>query len=338
MNYREFVESIKKGQIAPLYLFYGEERFLLLDAVKRLKARLLVPEFEDMNYIVIERENPEEYVEAIIENCETLPFFSNYKIVVVKNEEEQLSKIGDKELKRLTDYFKNRVLGNTSLVVVVVSGEKIDSRKKLYKFMEKEVAVVEFKKLTPEEAVNYAGYFLKKHGKKAAKKDVESLVKNIGTDLYSIVNELEKVIAYSEGETLDLEEAREVLSVTLQQNVFHLVNAIGMKKEKEAYRALYALLSKGEVPLIILTMIARQIRLIAKLKSLEGKAFDKKSIASYLGIPFFAVDDIVRQSKLFTREDLYKAYKECLRCDIALKSGTEPSFALENLIKKLCKQ
>jgi DNA polymerase-3 subunit delta len=152
------------------------------------------------------------------------------------------------------------------------------------------------------------------------------------------VNELEKVIAYSEGETVDLEEAREVLSVNLQQNVFHLVNAIGLKKEKEAYKALYALLLKGEVPLVILTMIVRQIRLIAKFKALEAQPLDKRSIAARLKIPVFAVEDVMRQSRLFSKEDLYKAYKECLRCDMALKSGVEPLFALEGLIKKLCKQ
>ncbi|MGB9780054.1 DNA polymerase III subunit delta [Caldanaerobacter sp.] len=338
MNYKEFVEKLKKGEIYPFYLFYGEERFLVLDALRRLKSKLLSSEFEDLNYVVVEKENPAEYVEEIIENCETLPFFSNYKIVVVKNEEDQLAKLEDKELKRLTDYFNNRVLGNSNLVLVILGGEKVDWRRKFYKFAEKEAAVVEFKRLTPEEAVNYVGYFLKKHGKKISRKDAEDIVKNIGTDLFLLVNELEKIVAYSEEETIDLKKVEVILSATFKGNIFNLVNALGMKKEKEAYKVLYALLLRGEVPFVILAMIVRQIRLIAKFKALEGKTLDKKSIASRLGIPVFAVEDVMRQSRLFSKEDLYKAYKECLKCDMALKSGVEPLFALESLVKKLCKQ
>nr|WP_244262678.1 hypothetical protein [Thermoanaerobacter siderophilus] len=110
-----------------------------------------------------------------------------------------------------------------------------------------------------------------------------------------------------------------------------------MKKEKEAYKVLHTLLEKGEVPLIILSMIVRQMRLITKIKSFEGKFGDKKTIASSLGVPYFAVEELMRQSRLFKKEELERAYKECLKCDIALKSGADSSLALEGLVKKLCK-
>jgi DNA polymerase-3 subunit delta len=338
MNYKELVKSLKKDKIDNVYLFYGEERFLLLDALKRIKAKILMPETMDMNYVVIEKDSPEECMEAIIENCETLPLFSDYKLVVVKNEEEQLSKLGDKELKRLTNYLEEKVTSpQSSIVLVIIGGEKIDLRKKLYKFIEKIGKIVYFQRLSFEEAVNYAGYFLKKSGKKVKKSDVEYIVKSVGTDLYAIVNEIHKLVSYSDSEEIEMEKMKEVLTINLQQNIFNLVNAIGMKKEKEAYKVLHTLLEKGEVPLIILSMIVRQMRLITKIKSFEGKFGDKKTIASSLGVPYFAVEELMRQSRLFKKEELERAYKECLKCDIALKSGADSSLALEGLVKKLCK-
>lgn len=155
--------------------------------------------------------------------------------------------------------------------------------------------------------------------------------------MYAIVNEIHKVVCYSDSEEIKMEKMKEVLTINLQQNIFNLVSAIGMKKEKEAYKVLYALLEKGEVPLIILSMIVRQMRLIAKIKTFESKFVDKKSIASSLGVPYFVVEELTRQSKFFKKEDLERAYKECLKCDIALKSGADSSLALEELVKKLCK-
>lgn len=311
---------------------------MLSDAIKRFKSKILKEETYEMNYIVIEKNDPEEYVDAIIESCETLPFFSEYKLVVVKNEEDQLSKLSDKSLKKLVNYMEERAnMAENKTVLIIVDGEKVDLRKKFYKFIEKTGKIVYFQKLSFEEAVNYTGYFFKKSGKKISKSDAEYFVKSVGTDLYAIVNEIHKVVCYSDSEEIKMEKMKEVLTINLQQNIFNLVSAIGMKKEKEAYKVLYALLEKGEVPLIILSMIVRQMRLIAKIKTFESKFVDKKSIASSLGVPYFVVEELTRQSKFFKKEDLERAYKECLKCDIALKSGADSSLALEELVKKLCK-
>lgn len=338
MNYKELVESLKKNEIDHVYLFYGEERFLLSDALKRIKAKILMSETLDMNYVIIEKDDPQECLEAIIDNCETLPLFSDYKLVVVKNENEQISKLGDKELKKFANYLEEKVASpQSSIVLVIIGGEKIDLRKKIYKTIEKIGNIVYFQKLSFEEAVNYAGYFLKKSGKKVKKFDVEYIIKNVGTDLYAIVNEIHKLVSYSDSEEIEMEKIKEVLTINLQQNIFNLVNAIGTKKEKEAYKILHTLLEKGEVPLIILSMIIRQMRLIAKIKSFENRFGDKKAVASSLGVPYFAIEELMRQSKFFKKEDLEKAYRECLKCDVALKSGSDSNLALEELVRKLCK-
>lgn len=302
MKYKELIDSLKKGEIHNIYLFYGEERFLLSDAIKRFKSKILKEETYEMNYIVIEKNDPEEYVDAIIESCETLPFFSEYKLVVVKNEEDQLSKLSDKSLKKLVNYMEERAnMAENKTVLIIVDGEKVDLRKKFYKFIEKTGKIVYFQKLSFEEAVNYTGILILKSGKKISKSDAEYFVKSVGTDLYAIVNEIHKVVCYSDSEEIKMEKMKEVLTINLQQNIFNLVSAIGMKKEKEAYKVLYALLEKGEVPLIILSMIVRQMRLIAKIKTFESKFVDKKSIASSLGVPYFVVEELTRQSKFFKK-------------------------------------
>ena len=53
MNYKRIINSIRKNEIDNVYLFYGEETYLIEDVLKRLKAKLINPDFEQFNFISI---------------------------------------------------------------------------------------------------------------------------------------------------------------------------------------------------------------------------------------------------------------------------------------------
>lgn len=337
INYTEFINDLKNNKLKHVYLFYGDERFLLNDALNRMKAKLLNGITDDMNYTVLEDLDSNIIVDIIIENCDTLPFMSEYRMIVVKDE-ESMSKLDDKDSKRLFKYIEGNInkKENRSILIFVMN-EKVDTRKKIYKLIDEVGDIVFFEKLKFEEAVNYTGYFVRRNGKTIKKTYAEYIVKNVGTDLYTIVNEINKITAYNENVEIGLDDVKEILSRNINENIFNLVSSIGMKKEIEALRILNRIISIGEAPIVILAMIIRQIRIIAKAKYCEGKSLDKKSLASYIGVPLFALNDIIKQSKFFSAEELIEAFKECLNCDIALKSSSDGRMVLELLIKKLCK-
>ena len=46
MNYQEFFDSLKQGDIRPVYVLEGEEEYIKAQAVKQLCAKLLPPGLE----------------------------------------------------------------------------------------------------------------------------------------------------------------------------------------------------------------------------------------------------------------------------------------------------
>ena len=50
MKYREFITELERGNVALAYLFEGEEDYLKKEALKRLKKKIILPDYEDFNY------------------------------------------------------------------------------------------------------------------------------------------------------------------------------------------------------------------------------------------------------------------------------------------------
>ena len=73
MDLKGLKEQIQKGQIGKLYLFYGEERFLIQLYEQRIKKALLLPEDEMMNLDVMQSPQDPLQVQSSIE---TLPFMA----------------------------------------------------------------------------------------------------------------------------------------------------------------------------------------------------------------------------------------------------------------------
>ena len=97
-GFEEFIKEISSGEISPLYIFKGDQIYLIDQALQELKNRVL-GEADDTNYIIFHGDSAS--AEEILESASTIPMFSNRKLVVVKNAE----KLNTKELAFLEPYF-----------------------------------------------------------------------------------------------------------------------------------------------------------------------------------------------------------------------------------------
>ncbi|MDI3310474.1 MAG: DNA polymerase III subunit delta [Thermoanaerobacterium sp.] len=327
VNYKEFLEIINKGFL-PAYVFYGEERFLIDEAIKKLKNKLIAEGTEIMNYSIIEDANDKN----IIDSLETLPFMSEHRFVLIKDD-DVLKKINDNTVDAMIKRIES---GNTNNCIAFVFKDKIDTRKRMFKAIGKYGAIVNFEHLKFDEAVNYVGFFVRSYGKVIKKPVAEYIVKSVGVDLYTLLNEVKKIVSYSDGKEILIDDVKDVISSSTDENVFKLVNAIGLRQEKTAIYILNKMILNEENPIGILAMIARQFRILIKAKYLLMKKIDKKELQQSLGIPYFSINDIIQQSRCFKERDLLNAYKLCVKCDKELKSSYDGSLALESLIRKLC--
>ena len=124
-------EDLKTGQFKQIYLLYGEEGYLKKQYKERL-TKAMLPEGDTMNYAYYEGKNVD--VKEVIDLAETLPFFSERRLLVFENTGFFKSAGAD-----LAEYVKE--MPQTSFFLFVES--EVDKRSKLYKAVKAKGRIVE---------------------------------------------------------------------------------------------------------------------------------------------------------------------------------------------------
>src|SRR4030065_504803 len=82
MKYAELIRSLNQGKILPLYLFYGEEEFLVQEALDLITKKVVDPGAKDFNFNVLYCRDTS--VSELVNLAQTLPFLSEKRLVIAK--------------------------------------------------------------------------------------------------------------------------------------------------------------------------------------------------------------------------------------------------------------
>lgn len=269
---QQLLEDIKNGSFARVYLLYGEETYLRLQYRDKLK-KALIPDGDTMNYHYFEGKGVE--TAQLIDLAETLPFFAERRVIVVEN-----SGLFKKATEDLAEYFKAPA---PSVCFVFVETE-VDKRGRLYKAVRDTGRVVEFARQNEATLQKWILIQLKKEGKRITQNDLQFFQQRVGSDMENISRELEKLFCYTMGR--DVITAADIEAVCTRQignQIFDMVEAIAMRRQKQALDLYYDLLTLKEPPMRILFLIARQFNLLMQVRQLKRKGLDEKQIAEKTG-------------------------------------------------------
>ncbi len=321
MNYFiSFVDSLKTGKAAPVYLFCGEESFLQERALKKIREILLDPARSEFNEEIVDGD--EVTAGDIVSLARTFPFMSTKRLLVVKNAKGSLSK-GEPVL---VEYFGNPA--PFTCLVFVMEG-KPDKRRKIYKELIKAGRLVDFKPLGRNDILQWLAHEARLAGKRLDIKAGNELLARVGTSLNVLENELGKILNYAgTKEKITVREVRSVVSSGLESNIFDMVDAMGEGDYPEALRRIKDLLLNKEPPQVIISLIARQFRLILAIAQPGGE--------KRLKLHPYVARKIKSQSKNFNHKTVRYALQELLEIDVAIKSGKQDFYpAIETMMMKI---
>lgn len=152
-------EHIKKHEFVSFYLLYGEEDYLKKQMKDRL-VRALVRDGDNMNFTGFEGKKINQ--EEVLDLAETLPFFSEKRVIVLENTE--LGKKCDEVfLKRLGE------LPDSTVLIFIEKG--IDKRSKIYKFVNKHGYAADMAIQSEKQLMLWIGSLMKKEGKSITNAD-----------------------------------------------------------------------------------------------------------------------------------------------------------------------
>ena len=252
---------------------------------------------------------------------------------------------------------------------LVMTATVVDKRKKLFKGIADAGVVLSFAKTRGESGkktllMDRATDALAKQGKRLTPDALLALGGKTGFDLRGSMQEIEKLIAYvGDRETIDRNDIDAVVEKTAEDSVFDLTAAIVEKDAAAALEILGQLLDQGVNHIMILTMIAREVRFLLQghlLLASGGippvrprmdyggfqagiypavKALAAKRKGAWLAAQHpYVVYNAFRNAGRFSREELIGNLHRLAELDRAMKSsGADPVLALRRLLIEMCR-
>lgn len=325
----KIIEGLKKGNpVLPVYCFYGDS-YLIEEAVTDIKAKTLSSSFKDMNYTVFDTKEAD--AGDIISIAETFPVMSQKRLILV-NRAEALSK---SEQEALLAYIANPA-PHTCIIFISSTG-KIDKRLSFFSDMDKAHYLFHFKPPAEAELPSWIRKEMLRFEKKITDDALGIFLEVAGSELMDIKQEVEKLALFvGDRKLIEKKDVESAVANCRADTVFDLSDSIAKKDLRECIINLKKLASQGEEPVKILGMIARQFRIIWRVKALKKNGAATNSIAAALGIFPTYVEGYIRQSKNFSEQGLLKIFQMLHNVDISLKSGRQtPRMIMERLAIEL---
>ena len=319
MKHRELFEALKAGRIENVYLFYGPEEHIKASAVEQLQKAILPPGFELLNQVTLD--NPQ--LQQIIECCDTLPVMSEWRCVLVKNfaplaSDGRAEKGGDEFAQAFLDYL-GRVPKSTCLCFV--GGESVDKRKKVSKALLALPGVVEFAQLSDDELIRWLAQRAKRGGKGMQREAAQQIAYLCGRDLTRLGGEVDKCVAYAEGETITVQDVDAAVTHSTEAQVFDVLNALFEGHYGQAVGQINVLLGAGESRLGILALLTVQVRRLLYIASMRKARKSPAEMGQVLGVSPYARQMMERRLKGRSEAQLRTWLQGCVSADYDIKRG-----------------
>lgn len=324
MTYNEFLESLKKNQEAPLFLFVGAEDYLIEDGVRRLDEACFGANPKDFDYDVLYASQVD--VGRILDVANAYPMMSPCRMVIVK----ELQKVAAKGLEALATYANNPAK-TTKLILIA---DKLNMRSKAASTIKTKSCFVECKPLYDNKIPAWITEFVKGNGYEISSEASLLLQAYVGSNLRGLVNEVEKItLNLNNKKKIETEDVQNVVGFSRKFSVFDLTDAIGAKQLEKSITILNKMLESGESHTAILAMITRHFVNLLKVKGLGAQKKSRNEIASLAGIAPFFVQKTEEMARRFPNEKFDNIFSVLLTTDIKLKTSQQsPEIALQTML------
>lgn len=339
LYYERLVNSLKRGVISAVYLFYGEEYYLREQAIEKFKEYLL-PQGADFNFDVL---NGEDITPGqVVSLANTPPFMAEKRLVIVKNPSwfassgrRNENEDADGSFKQLIDYLQSP-LATTCLIF---NTETVDRRKKIFKAVEKVGQAINFVQLKPAEMAKWLDEQARSSGKKLDRLAKEQLLTSTTSGLTGLVPEWNKLVTYTgDREEITVDDVNEIVHRSVEYKIFDVLDAIGARQYDTALAAIRELLANKEPPQVIMTMVARQFRLMLQVKELAAAGLAAVDIARKINEKPYPVKKALKMEKNFNRKQLINALIQLAQLDVDIKTGRREFYpGLEGLLLEMAK-
>ena len=327
-------KDLKQEKLHSIYLFYGEETYLLENAVKKIKksfGELIL----GINYIQINENN----IDNLISDIETPAFGYSKKLIIAKNaglfkKDKKGMPKGKSDLSnKIAKYIEENAKQLEETIVLIFIEEDI-TKNDLLKEIEKNGEVCNFEKLKPIEIKKRIKNICNMYEVEIDDKTLQTFIETCGTNMQVLINEIRKLIEYAGKDGKITEEAIEKLATKeFDSVIFDLTDNLGKRNIREALEILKELIyNKEPVQKILITLYNHFKKIYLTKLALEYR----KDVLETLKLKpnqTFLVSKYKKQAEYFKTNELRNILTELIELDKNYKIGLiDINVGLESIL------
>ncbi|MCL2726576.1 MAG: DNA polymerase III subunit delta [Polyangiaceae bacterium] len=338
MTPEEAVKRAERGDLLPVWLLMGEERFVRDQALAAIVKSALaagVPEFNLDTFTAGDTS-----IDKVLAATRTVPMMAKKRVVIVRGLDRWDGAADDdtktlSPLDKIAEYTKAPV-DSTCLVLVA---HKLDGRRKLVALAKKNGLIVDCAAIDQKKL---PGWILARARSKghAIESDVAELIAEIaGPDLSYLDDVLERLSLYVGPNAPITEDA---VSVTVTRvrlaDIWKLVDAASTRELGKVLTFFADVYDPRDRGLPLVGAIAWSVRQLLKLEIALRQGDSLDEAARRAGIfPAFRAREHEKKLRTFRPRELERWLLILQETDLALKSSRRPADAiLEEMFTRLC--
>jgi DNA polymerase-3 subunit delta len=337
------------------YLFHGPNSLARDEEIAKLKSKMGEPDIASLNTTLVEHGAP---LKELLGACDAIPFLSEKRLVIARDWLSGLSASKRKSsksdgddgspLQQLVAYLP--AMPETTRLILAESEALPDSHP-LIKLANDKTSGGHVKHFAlPADPARWIAERTKSKGGDISPQAAQLLSTKINrgntndrdhfdsdsrTYLFKLDNELEKLVAYALNRRIETADVEALVRDEDVADIFKFIDAISVRDGEGAFRIVRGVLARGESPLVVLSHLARQNRLLIQAKEHPGLTPDQ--LAQTIGVHPFVAKKVSQQAERFSIGELESAHVALLEADLAIKTGRlDDVTALDLLVAALC--
>ncbi len=320
----QFHADLKAQHIAPVYLFYGEEDFLIKQFAAAVQKAVLQPGDEDFNLDIFYGNETDGA--AIVNAAMSFPMMAEKRLVVVRD----IHHLNDSSMQLIAKYAEKP----SESTCLCLTASKLNGTKSAVKKLKQFSKSLEAKRLYDNQIPGWIQTHVKNRGYSITEEAAGLLHINVGNSLRRISSEIDKIeLLKKDDKKIVVEDIEAIVGSTKEFNVFEFCDSVAAKELEKSLRIVNRLLELGESPIGVLVMLTRHYTILTKTKEMLIKKASKGDMAKSLQVNPYFVDKYIQQARLYRRDHLQQIFEFLLVADRHLKmSYQKPKLIIESLL------
>lgn len=283
MKEREFFQAIAADALSGAYYLYGREPYSRLSAIRQCKERR-AEAARALNVQTLSGAPAPEIINA----CETLPFFDEKRLVIVRE-------LGGDDALLMADYAE-KVPESTVLLIERTEPAKSSA---LFKTLEARGRAIEFAPYDEDRAVAFLEKRARENDIRLERAAARQLVMMLGTDLALLENTLLRLAGYAgAGKSVDRPLVEACVQPDREHKVFEILDPLIAGRKKAALEITLGMLHSGESAMGLAAYLEGAVRqLLLARQLLDAGHMDREAAAALGGNPFAAKQTVKKAQK-----------------------------------------